>query len=182
MAIPNADGHQDKGTKGANWAHWNSDLMAGKRGENAWAMHMTTRGYKVCESTLEQNKMGIDMFAINPDGGITSFDTKNDRVAHRTGNLGFEDRMDYHDGRTREGWAHKANCDFFVILEKVGYNQFVYHLFKAEELVRKMDGLREAYRSLSTKRDPNKLTWNIIVPKADLALLFDSYSTGEVDQ
>ncbi len=180
-SIPKSDGYQDKPAP-KNWSHWDSDLMAGKRGENAWAKHLLTRNYEVYEATLEQNKAGIDLFAVNEAGDTTTFDTKNDRVAHKTGNLGFEDRMDYHNGSSRDGWATKAACEFFCILEATGYNTFVYHLFKADEVVAKLDQLREDYRSLCTTRDPNKVTWNIIVPKDDLHEIFDSYTTGKVDQ
>ena len=181
MSIPNGDGWQDKSGKVSKWSHWDSDQAAGKRGENAWALHMQHRGYQVFEATIEQNKAGIDMFC-SKDGEVTTFDTKNDRVAHRTGNLGLEDYSIYHkDGRHKDGWARKANCDWFCILEEVEMGIYVYHLIKADEVVAKLDQVREDYKSLCTKRDPNKVTWNVIVPKKDMHDIFDSYTTGPVD-
>jgi hypothetical protein len=124
---------------------------------------------------------GVDIWAMK-DGRATSFDVKNDGSAWKTGNICLELYSDYPDGRTRDGWATKSNCTWFVwLIEQPSLTGYRYWAIKADEVVAKLPVLREELRVISTSRDSNKLTYNALLPIRDIPELFDNYHSGELE-
>ncbi len=160
--------------------NWNHDHGRGKRGEALWNRHLVSNGYETYEATIDQNKSGIDLFAIK-DSRTVSFDVKNDGSAWKTGNVCLELRSEYPNGRTTDGWATKANCDWFVfIIEQPSMTGYRYHAIKADEVVAKLPMLSQELREIYTDRDGNKKTYNLLLPIRDIPEYFDSYNHGEL--
>ncbi len=164
-----------------NWnLNWNYDNGRGKRGEALWNRHLVSNGYEVYEATTEQNIAGVDLFAMK-DGRAVSFDVKPDGSAWKTGKLYLELRSEYPDGRTKDGWATKANCNWFVfIIEQPSLTGYRYHAIKADEVVAKLPVLAEELREIYTDRDSNKRTYSLLLPINDIPEHFDSYNQGEL--
>lgn len=161
--------------------NWNHDHGRGKRGEALWNRHLVSKGYETYEATTVQNKSGIDLFATKGDRTV-SFDVKNDGSAWKTGNVCLELRSEYPNGRTTDGWATKANCDWFVfVIEQPSMTGYRYHAIKADEVVAKLPMLCEELREIYTERDGNKKTYNLLLPIRDIPEYFDSYNHGELN-
>lgn len=160
--------------------NWNKDYNQGRRGEALWNRHLIGHGYDTYEASIEENKAGIDLFAMK-DGRATSFDVKLDASAWKTGNVCLELRHEYPDGRQKDGWATKAVCDWFVIIiEQPSMTGYRYHALKADEVVAKLPMLSQELREIYTERDGNKRTYNLLLPIRDIPEYFDSYNHGEL--
>ena len=162
-----------------HWNHFEDDCNRGKRGESAWGRHLTAQGYVCSPIDIEEDKRGIDIRATKDELTLT-FDVKNDGMAAKTGNLAFEFISRYHNGRIKDGWATKAACDFFVILEDLGDGRFNYHAVRASEVVAKLPEMMPDYRVGICRKDPNKETSSLLIKKHLMPHLFESYVTGAV--
>ena len=85
------------------------------------------------DSTLEQDKRGMDQFALK-DGRITIFDVKADGIAYQSGNIGVELFDEYDDGRTRDGWARKRVVDWYVFMCELPGSGYDCHAVQPDEL------------------------------------------------
>lgn len=163
-------------------SRWFENKARGTRAEDAWAARLQSKGYTMIDSTLEQDKRGMDQFALK-DGRITIFDVKADGIAYQSGNIGVELFDEYDDGRTRDGWARKRVVDWYVFMCELPGGGYDCHMVAADMLYRKLDKLIEQYpvKPTSKGRDGNKTTHNLLMPINDLPEVFaDTRSHGKV--
>ncbi len=155
---------------------WN-DKQRSDRGEAQWLEKLKGWGYDVYSPTLDQDKKGMDMFAVR-NGKVSIFDVKFDGRAHETGNLAFELYSEYPDGRTRDGWASKPVADWLVFIIEQPNKANDYIALKADELNAQLIRLKADQKTIFTSRDRNKRTYSVLCPIDQLENYFTKLRRG----